>query len=193
MDEQGMLTGTRNETGASQPLLSEGAVLRQSWRTFSMPAAASAWQSAIPLISTMSKFSTRGGRRPKVDPSVNRYVVRFNAEENARFLAMFDKSGADNKAAFIKHFLFQKPFKVFYFDENTRIFIDRLAGFNSLYRTIGVTYDNLVATLNQNFTEKKAMEAIAEIKKLMIRLISVSQDIAALAKEFDEAWSQKSR
>lgn len=106
---------------------------------------------------------------------------------------MFEKSDADNKAAFIKHFLFQKPFKVFYVDENTRIFIDRLAGFNSLYRTIGVTYDNLVATLNQNFTEKKAMEAIAEIKKLMIRLISVSQDIADLANEFDEAWSQKSR
>lgn len=147
----------------------------------------------MPLHAKMSKFSTRGGRKPKVDPSVNRYVVRFNAEENARFLAMFDKSDADNKAAFIKHFLFQKPFKVFYVDENTRIFIDRLAGFNSLYRTIGVTYDNLVATLNQNFTEKKAMEAIAEIKKLMIRLISVSQDIADLAKEFDGAWSQKSR
>ena len=193
MDEQGMLRGTRNQFGASQPLLSEGVVLRQSWRTFSTPAAASAWQSAMPLLSTMSKFSTRGGRKPKVDPSVNRYVVRFNAEENARFLAMYEKSDADNKAAFIKHFLFQKPFKVFYVDENTRIFIDRLAGFNSLYRTIGVTYDNLVATLNQNFTEKKAMEAIAEIKKLMIRLISVSQDIAALAKEFDETWSQKSR
>lgn len=95
-------------------------------------------------------------------------------------------------SSFIKMQIFQKPFKVFYVDENTRIFIDRLAGFNSLYRTIGVTYDNLVATLNQNFTEKKAMEAIAEIKKLMIKLISVSQDIADLAKEFDEAWSQKS-
>ena len=145
------------------------------------------------LISNMSNNFTRGGRKPKVDPSVNRYVVRFNAEENARFLAMFEKSEADNKAAFIKHSLFQKPFKVFYVDENTRVFIDRLAGFNSLYRTIGVSYDNLVATLHQNFTEKKALEIIAEIKKLMIRLISVSQDIAALAKEFDEAWSRRSR
>lgn len=144
------------------------------------------------LYTKMSKFSTHGGRKPKVDPSVNRYVVRFNAEENARFLAMFEKSGADNKAAFIKHFLFQKPFKVFYVDENTRIFIDRLAGFNSLYRTIGVTYDNLVTTLHQNFTEKKALEAIAEIKKLMLRLISVSQDIAVLAQRFDKEWLQKS-
>lgn len=141
----------------------------------------------------MGKYSNHGGRRAKTDPSVNRYVVRFNAEENARFLAMFDKSGADNKAAFIKNFLFQKPFKVFYVDENTRIFIDRLSGFNALYRTIGVSYDNLVATLNQNFTEKKASAALEEIKKLMIRLISVSQDIAALAQKFDEEWLQKSR
>ncbi len=147
----------------------------------------------MPFHYNMSKNSSHGGRRPKVDPSVNRYVVRFNAEENARFLAMYEQSEADNKAAFIKHFLFQKPFKVFYVDENTRIFIDRLSGFNSLYRTIGVSYDNLVATLNQNFTEKKASAALEEIKKLMIRLISVSQDIAALAQKFDEEWLQKSR
>ena len=140
----------------------------------------------------MSKKLTNGGRKPKIDPSVNRYVVRFNAEENAKFLAMFEKSKADNKAAFIKHFLFQKPFKVFYIDENTRIFIDKLSGFNSLYRTIGVTYDNLVTTLRQNFSEKRANSEIAELKKLMIRLIGVSQDIAALAKKFDEQWSQKS-
>lgn len=85
----------------------------------------------MPFHYNMSKNSSHGGRRPKVDPSVNRYVVRFNAEENARFLAMFEQSEADNKAAFIKHFLFQKPFKVFYVDENTRIFIDKLSGFNA--------------------------------------------------------------
>lgn len=106
---------------------------------------------------------------------------------------MYEQADAYSLSSFIKRQIFQKPFKVFYIDENTRIFIDRLSGFNALYRTVGATYDKLVATLNQNFTEKKAAEAIAEIKKLMIRLIGISQDIAALAKEFDEAWSQKSR
>ena len=103
----------------------------------------------------MSKNSSHGGRRPKVDPSVNRYVVRFNAEENARFLAMFEQSEADNKAAFIKHFLFQKPFKVFVVDENTRIFINQLSSLNALYRTYGVSYDTLVKTLRENFSEKQ--------------------------------------
>lgn len=140
----------------------------------------------------MGKYSNQGGRRRKTDPSVNRYVVRFNAEENARFLAMYDKSGADNKAAFIKNFLFGVPFKVFTMDENTRIFIDRLAGLNSIYRTIGVSYDNLVNTLRDNFTEKKALAAIAELEKMTIRLVGVSQDIISLAQKFDERWSQKS-
>ena len=105
---------------------------------------------------------------------------------------MYEKSGSYSLSSFIKMQVFQKPFKVFYVDENTRIFIDKLSGFNSLYRTIGVTYDNLVTTLRQNFSEKRANSEIAELKKLMIRLIGVSQDIAALAKKFDEQWSQKS-
>lgn len=106
MDEQGMLQGTRNKTGASQPLLSEGMVSSgvgppfQRLRLFS----------AMPSLIFMGKYSNNGGRRPKADPSVNRYVVRFNAEENARFLSMFERSGAINKATFIKNFLFSESF-----------------------------------------------------------------------------------
>ena len=74
----------------------------------------------------MTQISGKGGRRPKTDPSVNRYVVRFNAEENARFLAMFDRSGLESKGAFIRNFIFQKPFKVYTIDENTRVFIDNV-------------------------------------------------------------------
>lgn len=140
----------------------------------------------------MNEKFNKGGRPAKTDPSVNRYVVRFNAEENARFLAMFDRSGAVNKAAFIKNFLFQMPFKVFTVDKETRIFIDRLAGFNSLYRTIGVSYDLLVKTLRENFTEKKAAAAIERLEKLTMQLVSLSDDIVKLAREFDGRWSQKS-
>lgn len=96
-------------------------------------------------------------------------------------------------SSFIKAQVFQKPFKVFFFDENTRIFIDRLAGFNSLYRTFGISYDNIVKTLYLNFTEKKANAALIELKKLTMQLVSLNQDIVALAKKFDEQWSQKSQ
>lgn len=103
MDEQGMLQGTRNKTGASQPLLSKGmgssgvGTPFQRLRLFSL---------RCHLLFFIGKYSNNGGRRSKADPSVNRYVVRFNVEENARFLSMFELSGAINKAAFIKNFLF---------------------------------------------------------------------------------------
>ena len=141
----------------------------------------------------MTQITSRGGRRPKTDPSVNRYVVRFNAEENARFLAMFERSGLESKGAFIKNFIFQKPFKVYTIDENTRVFIDKLSSLNSLFRTLGVSYDNVIKTLRENFTEKKAMSALYKLEKLTIELIKVNSKIVALAQRFDEQWSQKSQ
>lgn len=141
----------------------------------------------------MTHIPSRGGRRPKIDPSVNRYVVRFNAEENARFLAMFERSGLESKGAFIKNFIFQKPFKVYTIDENTRVFIDKLSSFNSLFRTLGISYDNVVKTLRDNFTEKKAMAALYKLEQLTIDLIRINGEIVDLARKFDEQWSLKSR
>lgn len=110
MDEQGMLQGTRNKTGASQPLLSEGMVSSIVGNPFQRLWHFSAKQSAMPSLIFMGKYSNNGGRRPKADPSVNRYVVRFNVEENARFLSISEQSEDINKAAFIKNFLFSESF-----------------------------------------------------------------------------------
>ena len=99
----------------------------------------------------------------------------------------------ESKGAFIRNFIFQKPFKVYTIDENTRVFIDKLSSFNSLFRTLGVSYDTVVKTLRENFTEKKAMSALYKLEKLTIELVKVNSEIVALAQKFDEQWSLKSR
>lgn len=43
----------------------------------------------------------KAGRKSKIDPAVNRYSINLNAEDNAKFLALFDQS--DMKV--IAHFL----------------------------------------------------------------------------------------
>ena len=63
----------------------------------------------------MKQKFNQGGRPPKLNPAAYRYVVRFDAVENGVFLSLFEKSGAVNKAAFIKNVLLGKPFKVFVF------------------------------------------------------------------------------
>ncbi len=140
----------------------------------------------------MKQSFNQGGRPHKINPSVHRYVVRFDAAENAVFLSQFEKSGAINKAAFIKSVLLGKPFKVFVVDENTRVFIDKLSSLNSDYRTLVVEYDTLVRTLRENFTEKKAMKALYQLEQVTIKLVSINREIVALARDFDARWSQKS-
>lgn len=140
----------------------------------------------------MKQKFNQGGRPPKINPAAYRYVVRFDAAENGVFLTLFEKSGATNKAAFIKNVILGKPFKVFVVDENTRVFIDKLSSFNSHYRTIGIEYNTVVKTLRENFTEKKAMKALYKLEQLTIELVKLNREIVALAKDFDERWSQKS-
>ena len=112
--------------------------------------------------------------------------------ENTVFLSLFDKSGAVNKAAFIKSVLLGKPFKVFVVDENTRIFIDKLSSLNSHYRTLVVDYDSLVRTLRENFTEKQAMSALHRLERVTIELVKTNREIVAIANRFDAYWRRDS-
>lgn len=140
----------------------------------------------------MNQNFNRGGRPPKINPAVFRYVVRFDAIENGIFLSQYERSGATNKAAFIKNVLFGKPFKVFVVDENTRDFIDKLSSLNAHYRTLVINYDLTVRTLRENFNEKKAMKALYALEQKTVELVMLNREIVALSKKFDERWSQKS-
>ena len=139
----------------------------------------------------MKQKFNQGGRPPKLNPATYRYVVRFDAAENGVFLSLFEKSGATNKANFIKGVLLGKPFKVFVVDENTRIFIDKLSALNARYRTFAIDYDLLVNTLRENFSEKKAMQALYKLEQITIDMVKVNKEIVALARQFDNVWKNK--
>lgn len=80
MDEQGMLWGTRNKFGASQPLLSERKVSSKVGAPFQCLQQLFRLRICDAISYNMGKYSNNGGHRPKADPSVNRHVVQFNAE-----------------------------------------------------------------------------------------------------------------
>lgn len=141
----------------------------------------------------MSNNYRNAGRKPKLDPTVFRCTVNFNAQEHTRLIAMHERSRVESMAAFIKMQFFGKPFKVFVIDENTRKFIDRLSALNSQYRTLGVSYDTLVKTLRENFTEKKAMTALYRLEQYTKELARIYRQIVDLANKFDEQWLLKSR
>lgn len=111
----------------------------------------------------------KGGRKPKVNLKANRYVFRLTDEENAKFLALFDQSGMDNKAKFVVSILFGKEIKSVKIDKGTVDFYMRLTSFHSLFRSVGVNYNQIVKQLYSQFSDKKASAYLYKLENKRLK------------------------
>ncbi|MGC9354206.1 MAG: conjugal transfer protein MobA, partial [Mariniphaga sp.] len=133
----------------------------------------------------------KGGRKPKPDPVVANYTVRFNAVDNARFLALFEKSGMKTKAHFIAARVFDETFKVIQINKAEQDYYSKLSTFYSQFRAVGVNYNQVVKALNTHFTEKKALAALYKLEKLTIEFIRMNGQIIELTQKYEQQWLQK--
>ncbi len=133
-----------------------------------------------------------GGRPPKIDKSKNRLTVNFTDMEHCDFLWMWEKSGVKSKSEFIKARIFGNEFRVTTVDKTMMIYEQRLSSFYNQYRAIGVNYNQTVRTLKSNFEMKKALAMLYKLEQHTINLVSLSQNIVNLSKEFKSLWSQTS-
>ena len=130
----------------------------------------------------------RGGRPPKTDPATWRYSFNFTEEENARFLSMFERSGVQTKAMFIKARVFGDEFRVIRSDRGTMEYAARLTVFNAQFRKIGVNYNQVVKELHTHFSHKKALALLYKLENETRELVAVGERIAALTEEFRQRW-----
>nr|WP_321355603.1 conjugal transfer protein MobA [uncultured Draconibacterium sp.] len=133
----------------------------------------------------------KGGRKPKTDKAKNRYVMYLNDADNARFLALFEKSGMDKKAHFIAARVFGETFKVVHVNKAEQDYYSKLSTLYSQFRAIGVNYNQVVKALNTHFTGKKAMAALYKLEKLTIELIGLNRQIIELTRKYEQEWLQK--
>lgn len=131
------------------------------------------------------KKQNKGGRKPKSDPSIHRYVFRLTDAENAQFLSLFDESGLDNKAKFIVALIFGKELKSVKIDKGTVDFYMRLTSFHSQFRSVGVNYNQIVKLLYRHFSEKKAAAFLFKLENQTIELVQLCQKIIQLTEEFE--------
>jgi hypothetical protein len=128
----------------------------------------------------------KGGRHPKKDPAVHRYSISLNAEENARFLSLFDASGMNVMAHFITACIFQKGITTIKVDKTAIDYYVRLTSLSGQFRAVGVNYNQVVKMLNSNFSEKKALAYLYKLEKQTAELAFLSQKIIQLTAEFEE-------
>lgn len=127
-----------------------------------------------------------------MNPKTHCVMVRFDDEEHARFLTMYERSGEYAKAVFIKARVFGEVFKVIQVDNSYPEYYAKLSDLHAQYRRIGVNYNQVVKELKSRFSEKKAMALLYKLEGITRELVTVSREILALTQKFEEQWSQKS-
>ena len=133
----------------------------------------------------------KGGRNPKTNPSIHRYVFRLTDEENAQLLSLFEASGMNNKAKFIIALLFSKEMKAVKIDKGTTDFYMRLTSLFSQFRAVGINYNQIVKLLYSRFTEKKAAAFLYKLEKQTAEMASFCKKIIELTEEFNHNYLQK--
>lgn len=128
----------------------------------------------------------KGGRKPKENPSIYRYVFRLTDMENAQFLALFEASGMDNKAKFITDVLFKRPISIVKIDKSALDFYVKLTSLFSQYRSVGTNYNQVVKLLYSKFSEKKAAAYLYKLEKQTIELARLNREMIELTKAYME-------
>lgn len=134
---------------------------------------------------TNKKIRKTGGRNPKNDPAIFRYSVSFNAEENTRFLSLFEQSGMNVKAHFITACIFQKTVKTVKIDKGAIDYYMRLTTLYAQFRAVGVNYNQVVKLLYRNFSEKKAAAYLYKLEKQTAEMAALCQKIIRLTEEYE--------
>ena len=139
------------------------------------------------------KEQNKGGRKPKANPSIHRYVFRLTDEGNAKFLTLFEQSGMKVMAHFITACIFQKPVKTVKIDMDAVDFHTRLTNFYSQFRAVGVNYNQIVKILYRNFSEKKASAYLFKLEKQTAEMADLCRKVIELTQEFESEHLQKNR
>lgn len=133
----------------------------------------------------------KGGRKPKLNPSTHRHVFRLNDEENAKLLSLYETSGMHNKAKFIISLLLEREIKVVKIDMQAMEYHTQLTKLYSIFRLVGVNYNQVVKILYRNFSEKKAAAYLFRLEEQTIEMAALCNKIIELTKLFESQYLNK--
>jgi len=133
----------------------------------------------------------KGGRNPKKDPAIHRYSISLTADENARFLSLYEASRMDVKAHFITACIFQKGITTVTVDKAAMDYYMRLTTLFGQFRAVGTNYNQVVKILYRNFSEKKASAYLYKLEKQTAEMAVLCQKIIQLTEEFEAKYLKK--
>ena len=131
------------------------------------------------------QISKKGGRKPKNDRANYRYTVNFTEMENAKFMALFRKSGMKVISKFIASMVLGREMKVVTIDKAGMDYYMHLTGFYSQFQAIGVNYNQTVKAVKTNFSEKRALVLLRKLENATFELVAINKKVMELTAEFE--------
>lgn len=123
------------------------------------------------------------GRPPKLNPCTHCVMVRFNDDEYEKFMARYRESGVYAKAVFCKAMVFGESFRVIREDEEMRPFSEKLNDYHTLFRTLAMTYNQVVKEMHVNFSERRTIALLNKLEKATTGLTAIAEKVIRLAHE----------
>ena len=139
----------------------------------------------------MNSKEKKRGRIPKLDPAVCRYSVNLNSVEQTKLLTLYERSGMTSKSKFIKAKLFNESFRVVTIDRTKHEYYQKLSEMYAQFRGVATNYNQVVKSLNTNFTERKAMALLYKLEKETIEMVRLHLEMVKLTEKFEAEWLQK--
>ncbi len=131
------------------------------------------------------------GRPPKLKPQTNCVMVRFDDEEYAKFLSMYEKTRLTSRSAFTKARVFGEEFRVVSTSNPYSEYYTKLSDLHAQYRRIGVNYNQVTKELKFHFSQKKAMALLYRLEQCTKELIAVTNQVVALTQKYEKIWLQR--
>lgn len=133
----------------------------------------------------------KAGRPPKTNKRTHCVMVRFTPQEYADFMTDVERSGAKNRAFYIKKRIENSDFRVVVADKNTIEFYHKLQDIKAEVRKIGVNYNQYITILRKNFTEQRAAIMSDQSAKLLGEVLLQTEKSLQLTLQLVHKWLQK--
>ena len=126
----------------------------------------------------------KAGRPRKADKKTHRVAVRFTAEENIRFLTLFERSGKKSRSEFLVDKVLNTPMKIIQYNKTLHDCIVKLSSFPAQVKAIGNNYNQVMEYLFQHFERKKALRLLYPLEQATIELAKANHELKQQIQQF---------
>jgi GrpB-like predicted nucleotidyltransferase (UPF0157 family) len=116
------------------------------------------------------------------------HSFRLTEEENNRFLALVEKSGAKSKTHFITNMLFDREFRVVTTDIDKHKYYVKLCDYYRQFRGLANNYNQVTKRLHTVFDDRTARYMLKELRELSAKIGDLMGKIFANTEEFKKRW-----